>query len=157
MRARDFSSLPKRPPSRLNPRHPLRLPPPPGAAPPPRPPPPPPPPPPRPPPPPPPPPPHPPPPPPRRLRPPRPRLLQREAQRAELGARPGRYERQPLVELRRGGSNRRPGRLRTARAPAAQFPRHAASLPWRPDAARRRRDREALRRVRSRVGSRRRA
>ena len=50
-------------------------------------------------------------------------------------------ERQPLVELRRRGADRRPRGQRAARAPAAQLARHAAALAGRADAARRRRAR----------------
>ena len=78
---------------------------------------------------------------PRRLHAARPRLLQREAQRGQPGGQPRRDGRQPVVELRRRGGDRRPRGERAARAPAAQLPRHAAALPGRADDARRRRDR----------------
>ena len=78
---------------------------------------------------------------PRRLHAARPRLLQREAQRGQPGGQPRRHRRQPLLELRRRGRDRRPRGQRPARAPAAQLPRHAAALPGRADAARRRRAR----------------
>ena len=78
---------------------------------------------------------------PRRLHAARPRLLQREAQRGQPGGQPRRDRRQPVLELRRRGGDRRPRGQRAARAPAAQLPRHAAPLPGRADAARRRRDR----------------
>ena len=52
-----------------------------------------------------------------------------------------RHRRQPLVELRRRGADRRPGDQRAARAPAAQLHRDAAAVPGRADAAGRRRDR----------------
>ncbi len=70
----------------------------------------------------------------------RPRLLQREAQRGQPGGQPRRHRRQPLLELRRRGPDRRPGDPRAARAPAAQLPGHAAPLAGHADAARRRRD-----------------
>ena len=76
---------------------------------------------------------------PRRLHAARPRLLQREAQRGQPGGQPRRDRRQPLLELRRRGRDRRPRDQRAARAPAAQLPRHAAPLPGHADAARRRR------------------
>ena len=76
---------------------------------------------------------------PRRLHAARPRLLQREAQRGQPRGQPRRHRRQPLLELRRRGGDRRPGDHRAARAPAAQLPRHAAALPGHADAARRRR------------------
>ena len=41
---------------------------------------------------------------------------------------PGRHRRQPLVELRRRGADRRPRDQRAARAPAAQLPRDAAAV-----------------------------
>ena len=47
---------------------------------------------------------------PRRLHARRPRLLQREAQRGERRGQPRRHRRQPLLELRRRGADRRPGR-----------------------------------------------
>ena len=53
---------------------------------------------------------------PRRLHAARPRLLQREAQRGERRGQPRRHRRQPLVELRGGGADRRPGDPRAARA-----------------------------------------
>ena len=77
----------------------------------------------------------------RRLHAARPRLLQPEAQRGQPGGQPRRDRRQPLVELRRRGGDRRPRGQRAARAPAAQLPRHAAAVAGRADAARRRRDR----------------
>ena len=75
----------------------------------------------------------------RRLHARRPRLLQREAQRGQPRGQPGRHRRQPLVELRRRGPDRRPRDHRAARAPAAQLPHDAAAVPGRADAARRRR------------------
>ena len=47
---------------------------------------------------------------PRRLHPARPGLLQRQAQRRQRRGRPGRHRRQPVLELRRRGRDRRPGR-----------------------------------------------
>ena len=52
---------------------------------------------------------------------------------------PRRHRRQPLLELRRRGADRRSRRQRAARAPAAQLPRDAAPLAGRADGARRRR------------------
>jgi glycogen debranching enzyme GlgX len=46
---------------------------------------------------------------------------------------------QPLLELRRRGTHRRPRHQRAARASAPQLARHAPAVPGRPDAARRRR------------------
>ena len=45
----------------------------------------------------------------RRLHPQRPRVLRRQAQRGERGGQPRRRERQPQLELRRGGADRRSG------------------------------------------------
>ena len=53
----------------------------------------------------------------------------------ERRGQPGRDERQPQLELRRRGPDRRPGRQRPAPQAAAQLPRHAAALPGRADAA----------------------
>ena len=69
----------------------------------------------------------------------RPRRLQREAQRGQPRGQQGRHGRQPLVEPRRRGADRRSRDQRAARAPAAQLPGDAAALPGRADAARRRR------------------
>ena len=69
----------------------------------------------------------------------RPRLLQRQAQRGQQGGQPRRDRRQPVLELRRRGRDRRPRDPRAARPPAAQLPGHAAALPGHADAARRRR------------------
>ena len=80
---------------------------------------------------------------PRRLHAARPRHLQREAQRGQRRGQPRRHRRQPLVELRRRGRDRRPRDRRAALAPAAQLPGHAAALAGRADAARRRRARAA--------------
>ena len=65
--------------------------------------------------------------------------LQREAQRGQRRGQPRRHRRQPLVELRGRGGDRRPGDQRAALAPAAQLPGHAVPLAGRADAARRRR------------------
>ena len=78
---------------------------------------------------------------PRRLHAARPHDLQREAQRGQRRGQPRRHRRQPLVELRRRGGDRRPRHRRAALAPAAQLPGHALPLPGRADAARRRRAR----------------
>ena len=75
----------------------------------------------------------------RRLHAQRPRLLQREAQRGQRRGQQGRREPQPVLELRRRGSDGRPDDPRAARAPAAQLPHHAAALAGRPDARARRR------------------
>ena len=53
---------------------------------------------------------------PRRLHAARPRLLRREAQRGQPGGQPRRHRRQPLVELRRRGRDRRPGDQRAPRS-----------------------------------------
>ena len=58
---------------------------------------------------------------------------------------PRRHRRQPQLELRRRRADRRPGRARAARAPAAQLARHPAALRGRAAAARRRRVRAAPR------------
>ena len=76
---------------------------------------------------------------PRRLHAARPRLLQREAQRGQQGGQPRRDRRQPVLELRRRGRDRRSRDQRAARPPAAQLPGHAAALAGHADAARRRR------------------
>ncbi len=77
----------------------------------------------------------------RRLHARRPRRLQPQAQRGERRGQPRRHRRQPLVELRRRGADRRSRDPRAARAPAAQLPRHAAALAGRADADRGRRAR----------------
>ena len=87
----------------------------------------------------------------RRLHAGRPRLLQREAQRGERRGQPRRHGRQPLVELRRRGADRRPGGHRAARAPAAQLPRDAAALAGRADDHGGRRDRAHAARQQQRV------
>ena len=78
---------------------------------------------------------------PRRLHARRPRRLQREAQRGQQGGQPRRHRRQPVLELRRRGPDRRPGDQRAARPPAAQLPDDAHALAGRADAPRRRRAR----------------
>ena len=77
----------------------------------------------------------------RRLHPARPGLLQPQAQRGQRRGEPRRRGRQPVVELRRRGADRRPGRARAAPPPAAQLPGHAAAVPGRADDPARRRDR----------------
>ena len=91
---------------------------------------------------------------PRRLHAARPRLLQREAQRGQPRGQPRRDRRQPLLELRRRGAQRRPRGQRAARAPAAQLPRHPVALAGRADAARRRRVRPHARRATTTPGAR---
>ena len=91
---------------------------------------------------------------PRRLHARRPRLLQREAQRGERRGRPRRLRRQPLVELRRRGADRRPRRARAARAPAAELPGDAVPVAGRADAPRRRRARAARRAATTTPGAR---
>ena len=62
---------------------------------------------------------------PRRLHAARPRLLQREAQRGQQGGQPRRDRRQPVLELRRRGGDRRPRDQRAARraSSATSWPR----------------------------------
>ncbi len=76
----------------------------------------------------------------RRLHARRPHRLQRQAQRRQRRGRRRRGVAQLVLELRRGGADRRPADQRAAQPPAAQLHRHAAALPGHPDAARRRRD-----------------
>ena len=76
---------------------------------------------------------------------------ERQAQRGEPRGQPRRPRRQPLVELRRGGADGRPGDHRAARPAAAELPRDAAPLPGRADAARRRRARPHAGRQQQRV------
>ncbi len=76
---------------------------------------------------------------PRRLPARRSRRLQREAQRGEPGGQPRRDRRQPVLELRRRGPDRRPRDHRAEIAPAAQLPDHAHAVAGRPDAPGRRR------------------
>ena len=78
---------------------------------------------------------------PRRLHPARPRLLQREAQRGQPRGQPRRDRRQPLLELRGRGADRRPRDRGPALPPAAQLPHDAHALARRPHAPRRRRAR----------------
>ena len=54
--------------------------------------------------------------------------LQRQAQRGQRRGQPRRHRRQALLELRRRGADRRPGRQRAPRAPAAQPAGDAAAL-----------------------------
>ena len=75
----------------------------------------------------------------RRLHAERPRLLQREAQRGQRRGQPRRREPQPVLELRRRGSDRRPRDPRAPRTPAAQLPDDPAALAGRPDDLARRR------------------
>ena len=67
--------------------------------------------------------------------------LQRKAQRGQRRGQPRRRQRQPLVQLRRGRSHRRPRDHRNARAAEAQFPATLLLLARRADDLRRRRDR----------------
>ncbi len=78
---------------------------------------------------------------PRRLHPARSRLVQREAQRGQRRGRPRRRVAQPQLELRRRGTDRRPGDQRAAVAPAAQPAVDAAAVAGRADDPRRRRAR----------------
>ena len=77
---------------------------------------------------------------PRRVHAARPGVLQREAQRRQRRGQQRRREPQPLLEPRRGGSDRRPGDPGRAGQGAAQLPRHAAAEPGRADDPARRRD-----------------
>ncbi|CAM5730514.1 Glycogen debranching enzyme [Streptomyces badius] len=76
----------------------------------------------------------------RRLHPARPGLLRAEAQRGERGGQPGRDERQPGVELRGGGRERRSADQRAAPPSAPQSADHAAALHRGADAGGGRRD-----------------
>ena len=87
----------------------------------------------------------------RRLHAARSRLVQREAQRGERRGEQRRHRRQPQLELRRRGADRRSGGARAARAAAAQLPRDAAAVAGRADAARRRRVRAHAERQQQRV------
>ena len=78
---------------------------------------------------------------PRRVHAARPGVLQREAQRGQRRGQQRRREPQPVVELRRGGADRRPGDQRAARPPGAQLPDHAAAVAGRADDLPRRRAR----------------
>ena len=64
----------------------------------------------------------------RRVHAPRPRLVQREAQRGQRRGRQRRRIAQPVVELGGRGRHRRSRGARAAGAPAAQLPRDAAAL-----------------------------
>ncbi len=64
-----------------------------------------------------------------------------EAQRGQPGGKPRRQRQQPVVELRRGGPDRRPDDHRAACAPDTQPARDAAAVAGRADGPRRRRDR----------------
>ena len=77
----------------------------------------------------------------RRLHPRRPLRLQREAQRGERRGQPRRPRRQPLVELRRRGADRRPGDPRAARPDAPLRDDDARRQPGRADDADGRRER----------------
>ena len=68
-------------------------------------------------------------------------VVQRQAQRGQRRGQPRRRVAQPLVELRRRRTDRRPRRPRPAGAPAAQPVHHAAVVPGRADDPRRRRAR----------------
>ncbi len=78
---------------------------------------------------------------PRRLHAARPRLLRPQAQRGQPRGQPGRHRRQPLLEPRGRGRDRRSGDHRAPLPPAAQLPGHAVPLTGHADVARRRRDR----------------
>ena len=88
---------------------------------------------------------------PRRQDPARSRDVRAQAQRGQRGVQPRRHRRRPCAELRRRGLERRPGRGRRARPPAAQLHRDAHALAGRPDAARRRRARAHAARQQQRV------
>ncbi len=78
---------------------------------------------------------------PRRLHPARPGELQPEAQRGQRRPERRRREPQQLLELRRGGADRRPAHQGAAPAPDEEHDRHPAALAGRADAAGRRRAR----------------
>ena len=65
-----------------------------------------------------------------------------EAQRSQPGGQQGRHRRQPLLQLRRRGRDRRSGDQRRAQPPGAQFPHHPAAVPGRSHDPGRRRDRK---------------
>ena len=67
----------------------------------------------------------------------RPGLLRRQAQRGQRRGQPGRHRRQPLLELRRRGADRRPGHPGAARAAVPGDAHHPAAVVRRADAARR--------------------
>ena len=69
--------------------------------------------------------------------------LQREAQRGQRRGQPRRHRRQPELELRRRGPDRRPGDRGAARAADQELRRHPAALAGRADVPGRRRDRAA--------------
>ena len=77
---------------------------------------------------------------PRRVHPGRPGRLQRQAQRGQRRGQQRRLVRQPVVELRRRGPDRRRARARAAGPAAPQLPRHPVPLAGRADARARRRD-----------------
>ena len=77
----------------------------------------------------------------RRLHPARPRLLRRQAQRGQRRGQPRRHRRQPVLELRRRGPDRRPRHPGPAGTPVPGHARHPAAVVRRADAARRRRAR----------------
>ena len=87
----------------------------------------------------------------RRLHAQRPGLLQRQAQRGQRRGRGRRRERQPVMELRCRGTDRRRRSPRNPRTAAAILPRDAPAFPRHPDAARRRRDRSNARRQQQRL------
>ena len=66
---------------------------------------------------------------PRRLHPERPRLVQREAQRGQRRGQPRRRGRQPELELRRRGADRRSGDRRAAQPPDARTSSRSISCP----------------------------
>ena len=70
---------------------------------------------------------------PRRVHAARPGVLQREAQRGQRRGQPRRREPQPVVELRRGRPDRRPGDQCAAGPAATQLPCHASAVPRRAD------------------------
>ena len=77
---------------------------------------------------------------PRRVHAPRPRLVRPQAQRGQPRGQSRRHGRQPLLELRRRGRDRRSGGQRAARPADPQLPRDPAPLAGNADAPRRRRD-----------------
>ena len=70
---------------------------------------------------------------PRRVHPDRPRVVQRQAQRGERRGQPRRHRRQPVVELRRRGTDRRRRRAGAPGAPTTEPGDHAAAVPGRAD------------------------
>ena len=81
----------------------------------------------------------------------RPGVLQREAQRGQRRGQQRRRESQPVVELRCGGTYRRPRDQRAALPAAAQLPRHPAAVPRCSDDLPRRRTRPHAGRQQQRV------